>query len=199
MAAPEIMIIKEMGKCIRIVAEGIKEAGMELSGTKSLCSASTLQLAKTLCNGWEQDDDVLIKVQMNVKSLGAGLGAGRRRNTAVQRLRLGAFRSRMPKFRRLVKLGVKTDRIVRTGGLAAMTFGQAITGVSNTTLLGQRRLVGAATAPPGGSGGQDLDVALMLADGSAKGKADPAFPAHSMPIKAWAEAVWSQRMPLVCM
>ena len=105
----------------------------------------------------------------------------------------------MPKFRRLVKLGVKTDRIVRTGGLAAITFGQAIAGVSSTTLLGQRRLVGAATAPPGGSGGQDLDVALMLADGSAKGKADPAFPAHSMPIKAWAEAVWSQRMPLVCM
>ena len=44
-----------------------------------------------------------------------------------------------------------------------------------------------------------MDVALMLADGSAKGRADPAFPAHSMPIKAWAEAVWAQRMPLVCM
>jgi hypothetical protein len=36
----------------------------------------------------------------------------------------------------------------------------------------------------------------MLADGSAKGKADPAFPAHAMPIRAWAEAVWVRRLPL---
>ena len=55
------------------------------------------------------------------------------------------------------------------------------------------------TAPAGGSGGQDLDVALMLADGSAKGKADPAFPAHAMPIRSWAEAVWEQRLPRISM
>ncbi len=44
-----------------------------------------------------------------------------------------------------------------------------------------------------------MDIALMFTDGGAKGKADPAFPARSMPIKAWAEAVWTQRMPLICM
>ena len=49
--------------------------------------------------------------------------------------------------------------------------------------------------PPGGSGGQDLDVALILADGSAKGRAGPAFPAHSMPIGAWAAAIWEQMLP----
>ena len=195
MAAPEVRIIEEMGKCIRIIAEGILEAGMVMSDTKSVCSASTSQLANTLCKGWKEDDDIHILVQQNVKSLGAGLGAGRRRNTAVQRKRLGAFKRRVPKFRRLVKLGIKADRVVRTGGLAGMTFGQAITGVSNSTLLRQRQVIGAATAPAGGSGGQDLDVALMLADGSAKGKADPAFPAHAMPIKSWAEAVWMQRLP----
>ena len=69
--------------------------------------------------------------------------------------------------------------------------------MSNSALLRQKRVVGAATAPAGGSGGQDLDVALMLADGSAKGKADPAFPAHAMPIKSWAEAVWVQRLPTI--
>ena len=57
--------------------------------------------------------------------------------------------------------------------------------------------MGAVKAPAGGIGGQDLDVALMLADGSAKGKADPAFPAHAMPIKGWAEAVWDRRMPTI--
>ena len=60
-------------------------------------------------------------------------------------------------------------------------------------------MVGAATALAGGSGGQDLDVVLMQADGRAKGKADPAFPAHAMPIKSWAEAVWVQRLPRISM
>ena len=45
--------------------------------------------------------------------------------------------------------------------------------------------MGAVTAPAGGSGGQDLDVALMLADGSAKGKADPASAAHSEVVAHW--------------
>ena len=154
MAAPDVRIIEEVGKCIRIVAQGIKEAGMELSGTKSLCSASTKALADTLCKGWKEEDDVHIQVQMNVKSLGAGLGAGRRRNTAVQEQRLAAFKKRTPKFRRLVKLGIKTDRIVRTGGTAGMGFGQAIAGVSNSTSQWQKRVVGATTAPQGAAVGK---------------------------------------------
>ena len=80
-----------------------------------------------------------------------------------------------------------------------MIFGQAVTGVSNSMLLGQRRAVGAATALAEGSGGQDLDAALILADGSAKGRADPAFPAHGMPIGAWAAAVWDEWMPVISM
>ena len=36
----------------------------------------------------------------------------------------------------------------------------------------------------------------MLADGNAKGRADPAFPAHSMPIGAWAAAVWERMLPM---
>lgn len=80
MVAPDIKIIEQMGVFIRIVAEGIKGGGMELSKTKSVCSASTKQLAETLCKNWKKDDQILIQVQQNVKSLGAGLGAGRRRN-----------------------------------------------------------------------------------------------------------------------
>ena len=41
-----------------------------------------------------------------------------------------------------------------------------------------------------------MDVALLLADGGAKGRADPAFPAHSMPIGAWAAAVWERMLPM---
>ena len=51
------------------------------------------------------------------------------------------------------------------------------------------------TAPPCGGGGQNLDMALVLAGWSAKGKADPAFPAHGMPIGGWAAAVWNNVFP----
>ena len=69
-------------------------------------------------------------------------------------------------------------------------------GVSNTMLLAQRRAVAAAAAPAAGSRGQCLEMALVLADGSAKGRADPAFDAHAMPIGQWAQAIWHQWLPL---
>ena len=77
-----------------------------------------------------------------------------------------------------------------------MTYGQSITEVSNTTLLAQRRAVAAAVAPAAGTRGQCMEMALALADGNAKGRADPAFDAHAMPIGQWAQAVWHQWLPL---
>ena len=44
-------------------------------------------------------------------------------------------------------------------------------------------------------GGQNLDLALTLADENAKAGADPAFDAHLMPIGDWATAVWECWMP----
>ena len=35
-----------------------------------------------------------------------------------------------------------------------------------------------------------MDLALMVADGKASGRADPAYDAHAMPIGQWAMAVW---------
>lgn len=55
--------------------------------------------------------------------------------------------------------------------------------------------VAAAGMPAGGGG--DLDMSLAIIDGSASGKADPAFAAHCDPISAWAEAVWCSRLPLL--
>ena len=48
----------------------------------------------------------------------------------------------------------------------------------------------AVTAPGFGSSGQNMDIALIFADGKAGGKADPAYDAHTMPIGQWAMAVW---------
>ena len=54
----------------------------------------------------------------------------------------------------------------------------------------------AAGSPGSGMCGQDLDLALILADGSATGMADPAFVAHSGPMARWAMAVWNGWMSI---
>ena len=90
---------------------------------------------------------------------------------------------------------MSTSRLLRTGAKAAMTYGQAILGVSNSLLRDQRRTAATIAAPASGNGGQDLDLALTLADENARAGADPAFDAHIMPIGDWATAVWEHWMP----
>ena len=70
-----------------------------------------------------------------------------------------------------------------------MTYGQAIQGVSNSLLRDQRRTAAVIAAHDSGVGGQNLDLALTLADENAEAGADPAFDAHLMPIGDWATAV----------
>ena len=59
----------------------------------------------------------------------------------------------------------------------------------------QRRAVAKAAATGHGTGGQQLDLELMMADGKARGGADPAFDAHLMQITEWGKAVWHERLP----
>lgn len=85
---------------------------------------------------------------------------------------------------------------MRTGGTAAFTVGQYATGIPPSTLLAPRRAVAAAVAPASGSGGQNTDLALIMADGSGRGSAGLAFGAHAQPICFWAMAIWNKWMPL---
>ena len=123
-----------------------------------------------------------------MKALGAGLGAGVRRNMTVMHERFRRYRSRVARFRRLKKVGVNTARLVRTG-IRAMTYGSAITGVPNGLLRAQRQTV-AMTAPGARTGGQNLDMAMVLAAESQDGRADPSYDAHGLPIGESAMAVW---------
>ena len=75
-----------------------------------------------------------------------------------------------------------------------MTFGQ-VTGVAPGLLQQQRQATAAAGAPATGIAGQQVDMALPLLDGSEKGRADPAFQAHSGPIGSWAKAIWNMWIP----
>ena len=76
-----------------------------------------------------------------------------------------------------------------------MTYGLVILGVSNSMLRDQRRVAAAIAAPASGTGGQNIDAALILADGGPSGLADPAFDAHILPIGEWATAIWEDRLP----
>ena len=170
----------------------IADAKMIVSDTKTFCTASSAKLGRSIA---ERLKNFGVQYKARVVSLGAGLGAGKRRAALMLNKRLKGFKARLPRFRKLAGMRVSTARILRTGGIAAMTYGQAVTGVPNTTLLHQRRAAARAAAPAGGGGGQDLDLTLMLADGSRRGKADPAYEAHAQPIGQWAEAVWHDWLP----
>jgi hypothetical protein len=139
-------------------------------------------------------EGITIRVAGRVTSLGTGLGAGRRRNMTQAVKRLSSRKQRRNRSKMLKRAGVKTDRIVRTGGVAYITFGQKSLGVSDSLLLQQRRSVAAACCAS--SGGANLDLSLALADGQSRGAADPAFEAHCGVVQFWALAIWEQWVPL---
>ena len=87
----------------------------------------------------EAIEGLTISVASRVTSLGSGLGAGCRRNMKQVAKRLRAFKRRKFMFKRLRRAGVRTDRLMRTGGIAFLTFGQRALGVSSSLLLDQRR------------------------------------------------------------
>ena len=76
-------------------------------------------------------------------------------------------------------------------------WGLVALGAPPSTLLLQGRAAGFAAHPARSMCGQVLDLALILADGSAKGTADPAFEAHTGPMGRWAMAVWNGWLPML--
>ena len=71
---------------------------MEVSGTKSLVSASHPALGEALQSKLQQ---FRIPSVLRVKSLGVGLAAGVARNTQVMQARLKNFAKRIPRFKML--------------------------------------------------------------------------------------------------
>ncbi len=169
-----------------MVCRLLEDDGLEVSRKKSICAGSSDSVGKRIADGLSAWG---IAYHRRVKSLGAGLGGGRRRNAKVQEQRHTQFRKRLVRLRKLKRAGVSTTRLLRTGGADGMKYGQAIVGVSLALLLRQRRAVAAAAAPAGGASGQQLDLALVLEDGL-RGRMDPAFEAHAAPIGQWALAAW---------
>lgn len=138
----------------------------------------------------------MVEYSRRVKSLGASLAGGRRRTMKVLYERLRKSKGKLRRFRKLRRSGVDTARLFRMRGNAAVTYGEGIMGVSSSLLRDQRRTAVVANSPATRSRGQNLDVALLIADGGPKGRADPAYDAHDMPFGQWAMAVWERWLPV---
>ena len=164
---------------------------MEFSDTKNCCVASCPVLAEAVACSVPK---LRMKAQQRPQSLGGALGGGTRRNALLFKQRLQQFVKRRAPFRSLRRVvgARKTFVVLQTGGTSALTYGKANTGVANTMLLNQRRAVAASFVAHGAG---ELDLSLALADGTNRGRVDPAFAAHDAPIGMWAEAVWSQWLP----
>ena len=100
----------------------------------------------------------------------------------------------MRRFAALLMSKVSVSRLLRTGGTAALTYGDDVLGVSSSVLLARRRAVAAAISPP--TRGRALELTLILSDLNDKQHLDPAFEAHAAPLCRWAEAVWDRWCPL---
>ena len=187
-----VTILRELAGFTSQVCRDMTANKLQVSPTKSLCSASSTQLGDGLQRALSEFG---VTFQSRVKSLGTPLGGGTRRNVGPLNARLKAFRARRGRFRALANAGVRVDRLMRTGGVAALSYGEFATGVSPSMLLQQRRAVAACTSRSAGFGGQCLDRALLVADGARHGHADPAHAAHSLPIGYWAQAIWSSWFP----
>ncbi len=175
------------------LCDGIRASGLRLSSSgKCLVLASAANLGKSIANALS---DYGVVYAERAKDLGAGVAAGVRRNTTVQRGRWQAFRARLGKFAELVRAGLSPVRSITSGAAASFTYGDDVTGVSNTELDTRRRTVAAVVGTP--TRGKDVDAVLAWADFEGRQGADPAFAAHTMPICRWAEAVWCSWCPRV--
>ena len=76
-------------------------------------------------------------------------------------MRLKQFLRRILRFQRLKQAGVDTAKLLRTGCIAAVVYGEFPTGVPPTALIDQRRAATPALAHPRGIGRQNVDLALL--------------------------------------
>ena len=119
--------------------------------------------------------------------LGVGSVGGCRRTTKVFRKRLANFKKKISKFDHLSAKGFNVKTAVRLTGMPSIAYGMEVAGAADTALADMRRTIvrAAGTSTAGGS----YECELFAKDGK-RGRLDPAFEAHSKPIKTLAQAWW---------
>ena len=124
--------------------------------------------------------------------IGVPLPGGRRRPVEVIKTITRAFKSKIPRIHILRNQRVNTTILVRAIGAPGMLYGIDIVGASDTHLHSVRVAALKAALPPGAS--RNVDVAFAVLDASG-GSLDPAYAAHSSPVKHWGLALWQSWAP----
>ena len=100
---------------------------MSLNFEKNQVVASDFGLAKSIAA--ECGADPKLNPVQWAASLGTGIAGGRRPAFQVLRKRLREFKRRVKRFHRARRNKVSIPRLHRTGALAAMTYGEGVSGV----------------------------------------------------------------------
>ena len=195
-AATKRLLLRQIKGALLVCHRRLKELKLVASDKKNQLVSSS---CKVVDEGHEAalNHGLVLNIVQQTKLLGTPSSAGRSRPTKALWARLRNFRKSFPRYWVLRVAGAPVGRLLRTGGLRKMTFGQASLGVSNSLLTAQRR--SAAAALESGSCGKNVDLVLLFADKFEREETDPAFAAHRDPICKWAEAAWYKRWPPLVM
>ena len=166
---------------VRVLEDGF---GLEVSCAKSFAVAARPSLAARLARSTKRR--VLQSVR-TVKLLGAPFAGGRRRSVRTIKNRLKEFRRRARSIHLLRRQRIDVARVVRSMGAPGFLYGIDIMGASDTHLHSARVAAAAAALPPGAS--RNVDIAFAILD-AGSGRSDPAYLAHSAPVKHWCMAIW---------
>ncbi len=183
-AGPAARVQQVLGGAGDMLCQGLISLRLAMSEGKCKCVATSDTLAVAIATRLTAYSVVAARW---AKALGVATAAGARRCVTTQTARLRTFRGRLARYARIARARLAAARLLRTGGLAVMTYGDGATGVSSSALHARR--LAAAAAFSSVTKGRDVDIALIL------GEVDPAFAAHAEPIGQWAEAVWDAWTP----
>ena len=104
-----------------IVCSRLSTDGLETSPTKSVVTRTTRKIGEAVA---ARLSAFKTKYASNVKGLGVAMAAKTQQHSGVLQDRLRAFRQRIRRLQRLRTWSLKTDRVLRTGGLASIIDGE---------------------------------------------------------------------------
>ncbi len=176
-------IVAEAG---RALCQGLRDLRLRLSKAgKCVVISTSTAVATDVADSLAEFG---VRAVDRTKNLGAGMGAGVRRNASVQRKRWHALLLRLGRLATLLRSKISVSRLFRTGINASFTYGDDVVGVASSTLEARRRVVASAVTQT--AAGRAVDATLIMADDHARQRLDPAFDAHAIPLVRWAEAAW---------
>jgi len=159
---------------------------LQTSPEKSVVVASGPKLLRRLA---VKKDMSKIKPVASAKLLGTPFAGGRRRTTATFQLRLKAAKDRKSRIHAVRAAGGSAVAYVTTAHIPAMLYGSDVGGARDSHRAACRTEAALASAAP--TAGKNSELILNAAVATAPG-IDPAFVAHGVPMRQWANAVWDK-------